>query len=77
MNLRDLRNAVPWGLVVLRAIGGPTIMLGSNGKWPGDWLAILVLLALLSDVYDGILARRWGVETPALRVWDSIADTVF
>jgi CDP-diacylglycerol--glycerol-3-phosphate 3-phosphatidyltransferase len=34
-------------------------------------------IAAASDVYDGKLARRWGVETASLRQWDSIADTVF
>jgi phosphatidylglycerophosphate synthase len=31
----------------------------------------------LSDVYDGVLARRLGVATPALRRLDSAADVVF
>jgi CDP-diacylglycerol---glycerol-3-phosphate 3-phosphatidyltransferase len=33
--------------------------------------------AFLSDVFDGILARRLGVATTALRRLDSVADTVF
>lgn len=33
--------------------------------------------AFLSDVFDGIIARRLGIATPALRRLDSIADTVF
>ena len=33
--------------------------------------------AFLSDVFDGILARRLGVATPTLRRLDSIADSVF
>ena len=37
----------------------------------------MIAAGFLSDVYDGILARRWGTETAALRVADSAADTVF
>jgi phosphatidylglycerophosphate synthase len=38
---------------------------------------LLMAIAALSDVYDGVLARRWNVETGKLRQWDSIADTIF
>jgi phosphatidylglycerophosphate synthase len=36
-----------------------------------------LILAFLSDVFDGILARRLNVATPGLRRLDSIADSVF
>ena len=34
-------------------------------------------MAALSDLYDGKLARRWGVVSAALRQSDSIADTIY
>lgn len=37
----------------------------------------MIVAGFLSDIYDGILARRWGTATAALRVGDSVADTVF
>lgn len=40
-------------------------------------LAALVVLGLLSDVFDGIIARRLGVATPRLRRLDSSVDTIF
>lgn len=36
----------------------------------------LFLLAFLSDVFDGIVARRLGVSTEGLRRADSVADVV-
>ena len=36
-----------------------------------------LVVALLSDIFDGILARRLNVATPNLRRLDSIADTIF
>ncbi len=39
--------------------------------------ALCLVVALLSDVFDGILARRWGVATPGLRRLDSAADSLF
>jgi phosphatidylglycerophosphate synthase len=39
--------------------------------------ALCLVTAFLSDVFDGIIARRLGVATPNLRRLDSIADTLF
>jgi phosphatidylglycerophosphate synthase len=39
--------------------------------------AVCLATAFLSDVFDGIAARRLGVATTALRRLDSAADTVF
>ena len=40
------------------------------------FLPILVA-GTLSDIFDGILARRFGVATPALRRYDSITDVIY
>jgi hypothetical protein len=34
-------------------------------------------VALITDIFDGIVARRLAVETTALRRYDSVDDTVF
>jgi phosphatidylglycerophosphate synthase len=73
----SLARAVPWGLIVLRVLACPLIVLGAWRGWSGGWLGTIVVAALVSDIYDGVLARRWGGETPALRLWDSVADTIF
>lgn len=73
----SLKRVIPWGLIVLRALGCPLIVLGARRGWSGGWLGVVVVAALLSDIYDGILARRWGGETPVLRLSDSLADTIF
>ena len=38
---------------------------------------LLLAAAALTDVYDGQLARKFGVETGLLRQWDSAVDTIF
>jgi phosphatidylglycerophosphate synthase len=73
----SLVRAVPWGLIVLRVLGCPVIVLGARRGWSGGWLGAIVVVALLSDIYDGVLARRWGNETARLRVSDSVTDTFF
>ena len=67
----------PLFLVVLRAALAPIVI----------WLALrfpdpigfggCLTAAFLSDVFDGILARRLNVATVALRRLDSAADTLF
>jgi CDP-diacylglycerol--glycerol-3-phosphate 3-phosphatidyltransferase len=62
-----------WG----RALLGPLMVLAAWKGVSGLILAVAVLVGLLDDIADGMLARRWGCETPALRLADSSADTVF
>lgn len=38
---------------------------------------LCLVTAFLSDVFDGILARRLGVATPGLRRLDSLVDSLF
>jgi CDP-diacylglycerol--glycerol-3-phosphate 3-phosphatidyltransferase len=65
-------------MVAFRAMLGPVLALVA--AWvvhPQVWLGAMIAAGFFSDVYDGILARRWGTETAALRVADTIADTLF
>jgi phosphatidylglycerophosphate synthase len=72
-----IRWAIPWVLVGLRALGCPLIVAGAWRGWSGGWLGAIVVVALVSDIYDGILARRWDGETAGLRMSDSTVDTIF
>ncbi len=38
---------------------------------------ICLVVAFVSDIYDGKIARRLGIATPQLRRLDSIADSIF
>ena len=40
-------------------------------------LAAMVLGAAVSDIYDGVLARRWKCDTAGVRLFDTVADTIF
>jgi CDP-diacylglycerol--glycerol-3-phosphate 3-phosphatidyltransferase len=65
-------------MVLSRVVLGPLIVAVSNRlQQPQIWLGIIIAVAFLSDVFDGILARHWGTATAGLRIGDSIADTVF
>jgi len=52
-------------------------MFGGAATWPAWWLVALLTAGVLSDIFDGIIARRLGVATPALRQADSVVDVLF
>ena len=77
MHLTFRKQHLPWFMAATRAALGPILILGQASQWSGAALASLILTALLSDIFDGILARRWHCDTPAVRLFDSMADTAF
>ena len=77
MRIALRREQIPWAMASLRAALGPVMITGAACNWSGTALAGIVLSALLSDIYDGVLARRWKCDTPAVRLFDSMADTFF
>jgi CDP-diacylglycerol--glycerol-3-phosphate 3-phosphatidyltransferase len=69
---------IPWSLVVFRLAAGPVLVVmaaawGRDAAVPSVWL---LALGLVSDILDGIVARRLGVATARLRKFDSRADVV-
>lgn len=68
---------LPFALTTLRLLLGPLALLMAFAGTP-RWLFLPLLIAgTLSDIFDGILARRLGVATPALRRYDSATDLVY
>ena len=56
---------------------GPLMVAGQACGWNGVAMAAMIVSALVSDIFDGVLARRWKCDTAAVRLFDSMADTVF
>ena len=75
--MQKIKQMVPWAMAAGRALMGPVIVVEDRCGWSGLTLAALVVSALLSDIFDGVLARRWRVDTAAVRLFDSICDMVF
>lgn len=68
---------MPLLLTLSRAVLAPVVVVLAL-VWPRPWAFVLCLvLAFLSDVFDGIIARRLGIATANLRRLDSLADSVF
>jgi phosphatidylglycerophosphate synthase len=74
---RDVLRRLPSALVGLRLALAPVVLLaGLLDARPSVFAACLVG-ALVSDILDGVVARRLGVATQRLRRLDSLVDTVF
>jgi CDP-diacylglycerol--glycerol-3-phosphate 3-phosphatidyltransferase len=71
------RAAVPLLLTAARALLAPVVVLLAWFDPDRAAFGACLVLAFLSDVFDGIVARRLGVATPGLRRLDSLADTLF
>ena len=65
------------GLTVLRLLLAPVLVWLVYASAPGVVFASVVLIAFVSDYFDGVIARRLGVASPELRHFDSRADLVF
>ena len=74
---KALQHRIPWLMAATRATLGPVMVVGERAGWSGLTLAAIVVTALLSDIFDGVLARRWKCDSAAVRLFDSMVDIVF
>jgi phosphatidylglycerophosphate synthase len=68
---------VSLALTLLRLVLAPALVVLAHTGAPGLVLAAALVAGFLSDILDGVVARRAGVVTPFLRRLDSSVDTVF
>jgi CDP-diacylglycerol--glycerol-3-phosphate 3-phosphatidyltransferase len=72
-----LGYAAALSLTLLRVALGLPLLWIAMARASGTLAAALIVVGFVSDVYDGVVARRFGVATAGLRRLDSAADTVF
>lgn len=68
---------IPLALVILRLCLAPVLLATALLHPHRTIFAACLIGALLSDYFDGVIARRLGVATPTLRRLDSITDSIF
>jgi CDP-diacylglycerol--glycerol-3-phosphate 3-phosphatidyltransferase len=67
---------IPYLLIYIRLCLGPVIIyLAYHGY--DRLIAVLMTIGLLSDIFDGIIARQLSISTEKLRRCDSQTDLVF
>lgn len=74
-----MKKKIPFALILMRLFLGIVLLVLY-------WLKIdyfkyyaisFLVIGLLSDIFDGIIARKLAVSTPMLRRWDSSVDLIF
>lgn len=72
-----LVRSIPLALTVLRLLLAPVLVWMVYVGAPGISFAGVILLAFVSDIFDGVVARSLDVASSELRHFDSRADLVF
>ncbi|MEP0755256.1 CDP-alcohol phosphatidyltransferase family protein [Coleofasciculus sp. FACHB-129] len=67
-------QSLPISLVIIRLCLSPLLLWDALDGTTSPWFIFSFVLAFLSDIFDGAIARRIGVSTAALRQADSLAD---
>lgn len=72
-------NKIPFLLIYSRILIGIIIGLLAIFKIEdySFWIVFLMIFGLLTDVFDGIIARKLNVSSEKLRIWDSNVDQFF
>lgn len=76
---RSQMKTIPFILILLRLIFAVVFPVLVWLKWENAHviIAILVVIGLITDIFDGIIARKLGVDTKKIRIWDSNVDVIF
>lgn len=77
MKLNRGFKRAPYLLTALRAGLGPLLLATADLRPDRTVLGICLITAFVSDILDGMIARRLGIATATLRRLDSIADSIF
>ena len=72
-----LGYAASLALTLVRLILAVPFVTIGLARGSGRAAALVLAAGFVSDVYDGVVARRFGVATAALRRLDSAVDTIF
>ena len=76
MMRKSLVRSVPAALIALRFILGPVLIFVCLRSYSAA-VVVVMLTAMLSDIFDGVIARRLKIVTEGLRVADSWVDAWF
>lgn len=74
-----MKNKIPYLLILFRLILGP-VMIALTYSYGTLWrieLVVLILAGMVSDIFDGIIARKLNVSSVRFRRMDSQTDVVF
>lgn len=74
MNGSNIPNLITTGRFVLTPV--VVLLLLTDAFWAGFLVMICIILAGISDIIDGYLARKWGSESDLGKLIDPLADKI-
>jgi CDP-diacylglycerol--glycerol-3-phosphate 3-phosphatidyltransferase len=72
-----MKRHLPFALTTLRLLLGPIALACAFASITRFVYLPILVTATLSDIFDGVIARKFGVATPGLRRYDSITDIIY
>jgi len=76
--LEKIKKAIPFSLIIFRLLLAPVMIWWTLQTHQSGWFLVTCLWAgMISDIFDGIIARNLGVANDRLRKWDANVDIVF
>ncbi|MFN8335688.1 MAG: CDP-alcohol phosphatidyltransferase family protein [Cyclobacteriaceae bacterium] len=74
-----MKRHIPMVLILLRLAFGVLILIFAFFPFPDSpyWIVGLLTIGLITDIFDGVIARKLNVATTSLRRWDSGVDQFF
>lgn len=72
-----LRVALPLALTTIRVGLAPLLLLWAWNGRAGLPYIICLIIAFVTDYFDGVVARKLGVATAVVRRYDGAADIIF
>ena len=74
-----MKRQIPTLLIIFRFICGIVIFATCllHVKFAPIICVTLLALGVLSDIFDGVFARKYNIATDELRIWDSRVDVTF
>ena len=72
-----MKRYIPFALTTLRLLLGPVALACAFAGAPRIVYLPILVAGTVSDIFDGILARRYGVATDKLRRYDSVTDIIY
>jgi phosphatidylglycerophosphate synthase len=76
-DLQAKTRFIPALLIAIRFWLAPLLFVLSSQADAPVWIVTVLVAAMLSDIFDGVIARRLGIATERLRVADSWTDAWF
>ncbi|MBO9204444.1 MULTISPECIES: CDP-alcohol phosphatidyltransferase family protein [Niastella] len=70
--MEKIKKAIPFSLVIFRLLLAPVMIVWTLQTNQSGWFLVTCLWAgMISDIFDGIIARNLGVANNSLRKWDA------